>query len=136
MHLRKLVALLGLSLIVSLPLFAGHGWGTYHWPRSGAEASIPIYRSLTVTTYANWPDHLQKSVFGDAANPNTANRRGWNDSTVLALSIISSATDATTRFNCTASTGTVRVCNYAYGANGWAGLAQIWPDSSGHIQRA
>lgn len=136
MSLRKLVALFALSLAVALPVFASHGWSTYHWPRSSAEASIPIYRSLTVTTYSNWPDHLQKSIFGDPANPNTANRRGWNDSTVLALSIVSSATDTTTRYNCSPSTGTVRVCNYAYGSTGWAGLAQVWPDSGGHIQRA
>jgi hypothetical protein len=133
---RTLVALFAVSILVALPVVAGHGWGSYHWPRSGAEASIPIYRSLTVTTYSNWPDHLQKSVFGDPANPNTANRRGWNNSSVLALSITASATDSTTRYNCTAPTRAVRVCNYAYGSNGWAGLAQIWPDSAGHIQRA
>ena len=136
MNVRKLVALFALSLVVALPVFAGHGWGTYHWGRSSAEASIPIYRSLTVTTYSNWPDHLQKSVYGDPSNPNTANRRGWNDSTVLALTIYSSATDSTTRYNCSAPSGAVRVCNYAYGSTGWAGLAQVWPDSAGHITRA
>ena len=133
---RKLIALVSLSLLVAVPLLASHGWSNYHWPRSTAEASINVYRSLTVTTYSNWPDHLQKSVYGDPANPNTANRRGWNDSTVLALSIVSGATDSTTRYNCTPSTGTIRVCNYGYGSTGWAGLAQVWPDASGHIQRA
>ena len=133
---RKLVALFAVSVLVAVPLFASHGWSTYHWPRSSAEASIPIYRSLTVTSYSNWPDHLQKSVFGDSSNPNTANRRGWNDSTVLALSIVSSSTTSSTRYYCTPSTATVRVCNYAYGSTGWAGLAQVWPDSAGHIQRA
>lgn len=123
-------------LLVAAPVFASHGWSNYHWPRSSAEASITIYRSLTVTTYSNWPDHLQKSVFGDPANPNTANRRGWNDSSVLALSIVSSATDSTTRYNCSPPSGAIRVCNYAYGSTGWAGLAQVWPDSAGHIQRA
>ena len=136
MNPRKLVALFALSVLVAVPVFASHGWSTYHWPRSTAEASITIYRSLTVTTYSNWPDHLQKSVYGDPANPNTSNRRGWNDSSVLALSIVSSATDSTTRYNCSPSTGTIRVCNYAYGSTGWAGLAQVWPDSGGHIQRA
>ena len=136
--MRKPVLVLAcvMALLVSVPLFASHGWSTYHWPRSTAEASITIYRSLTVTTYANWPDHLQKAVYGDPANPNSANRRGWNDSTVLALSIASGATDSTTRYNCSPSTGTIRVCNYGYGSNGWAGLAQVWPDSGGHIQRA
>jgi len=136
MRHRFLVLALVLTLLVSVPLFASHGWTNYHWPRSTAEASIKIYRSLTVTTYSNWPDHLQKAVYGDPSNPNSANRRGWNDSTVLALSIVSSATDSTTRYNCSPSTGTIRVCNYGYGSNGWAGLAQVWPDASGHIQRA
>lgn len=125
-----------LSLIVAAPVLASHGWSNYHWPRSSAEASIPIYRSLTQTTYANWPNHLQKSVFGDPNNPNSANRRGWNDSTVLALTIYSGATDSSTRYYCTPSNGTIRVCNYGYGSTGWAGLAQVWPDSNGHIQRA
>lgn len=133
---HRMFVLLALLLVVATPLLAGHGWSNYHWPRSSAEAQISIYRSLTVTAYANWPDHLQKSVFGDPSNPNTANRRGWNDSSVLALSIVSSATDATTRYYCTPSTGTIRVCNYAYGSTGWAGLAQVWPDANGHIQRA
>ena len=137
MRLRTLTALLALSVLVALPVFASHGWGSYHWARpSGGAASITVYRSLTVTTYSNWPDHLQKAIFGDPSNPNTANRRGWNDSSVLTLSIVSSATDSTTRYNCTAPSGAVRVCNYSYGSTGWAGLAQIWPDSGGHITRA
>ena len=136
MRIRNLAVTFALVVLTAVPVFASHGWSNYHWPRSTAEASIVIYRSLTATTYANWPDHLQKSVFGDPANPNTANRRGWNDSTVLALSISASGTDSTTRYNCTAPTGAIRVCNYAYGATGWAGLAQVWPDASGHIQRA
>ena len=133
---HRILVLIALSLILTVPVLASHGWGPYHWARSGAAASITIYRSLTVTAYSNWPDHLQKSVFGDPANPNTANRRGWNDSSVLTLSIVASATDSTTRYNCTAPTGAIRVCNYAYGSNGWAGLAQIWPGSGNHITRA
>lgn len=134
--MRHRILSLSLSLVLALPMLASHGWSNYHWPRSSAEASIRIYRSLTVTSYSNWPDHLQKSVFGDPSNPNTANRRGWNNSSVLALSIVASGTDASTRYYCNAPTGAIRVCNYAYGSTGWAGLAQVWPDSSGHIQRA
>ena len=136
MRYRNFVPAFALSILVAVPMFASHGWSTYHWPRSTAEASITIYRSLTTTSYANWPDHLQKSVYGDPNNPNTANRRGWNDSTVLALSISASGTDSTTRYNCPAPSGAIRVCNYAYGANGWLGLAQVWPDSGGHITKA
>ncbi len=131
---RKIV--LALTLIIAVPVFASHGWGPYHWGRSGAEAQITIYRSLTSTSYSNWPDHLQKSIYGDPANPNSANRSGWNASTVLALSIVSSSTTSSTRYNCTPPNNAVRVCNYAYGSTGWAGLAQIWPGSGNHITRA
>ncbi len=137
MRHRNIFAAFALVLLVAaVPAFASHGWGNYHWPRSTAEASITIYRSLTQTTYANWPDHLQKSVYGDPNNPNTANRRGWNDSSVLALTIAASGTDSTTRYNCSAPSNAIRVCNYPYGSTGWLGLAQVWPDSNGHITRA
>ncbi len=126
MNRNKFLVLFALVVLTAVPVFASHGWSSYHWPRSCStcEASIRIYSSL-VTTNTNWYDHLSKSTFGDAANPNTANRRGWNDSAVLALSISAGATDSTTRYNCPAVSAAVRVCNYTYGANGWLGLAQI-----------
>ena len=136
MRHRVLSLSFAVAVLVTVPLFASHGWSNYHWPRSTAEASIPIYRSLTTTTYANWPDHLQKSTFGDPNNPNSYTRRGWNDSSVLALTIYSSYTDSTTRYNCSPPSQAIRVCNYPYGSTGWAGLAQVWPDSNGHITKA
>ena len=124
-HKFVLVALV-LLVLLATPLLASHGWSNYHWPRSCSTcaASITLYRSLT-TTNTNWSDHLTKAVFGDPANPNTANRRGWNDSAVLTLSITAGATDSTTRLNCPTVSSAVRVCNYTYGSNGWLGLAQI-----------
>ena len=38
-----------------------------------------------------------------------------------------------TRKGCKAVPGQMRVCNAAYGNNGWLGLAQIWLDGNGHI---
>lgn len=129
MRHRQLLIVPLLFILAAVPAFAGHGWSNYHWGRpcsgaTGCEASIRIYSSLA-TTNTNWYDHLYKSVFGDPANPNTANRRGWNDSSVLALSITASANDASTRSSCPWVSGAVRVCNYTYGSNGWLGLAQI-----------
>ena len=37
------------------------------------------------------------------------------------------------RKRCTSVTGAIRVCNAAYGNNGWLGLASINLDSKGHI---
>ena len=134
MRLRSLL-IFTVVVLIAVPMFAGHGWSTYHWGRSCStcEASIEVRKSLTNTAYANWNDHLQKSVFGDPANPNTANRRGWNDSEVLALNVTVGASDASYRQSCPSISNAVRVCNYPYGSTGWAGLAQINLNSSGHI---
>jgi hypothetical protein len=124
-HRNVLVALVFL-ILAAVPTFASHGWGSYHWSRSCSTCprSLTVYSSL-ITTNTNWADHLNKSIFGDAANPNTANRRGWNDSEVLTLSIAAGSTTSTTRSSCPAVSGAIRVCNYTYGNNGWLGLASI-----------
>jgi hypothetical protein len=119
--------------VAAMPAFANHGWSTYHWSRSCGTCpkTLTVYSNTVATAKANWPDHLQKSVFGDPANPNTANRLGWNDSVVFTLSI---APGSGNRRNCSAVAGAVKVCNSTYGANGWLGLAQIWL-SGGHISQ-
>lgn len=125
MSLRKLGTLMSLFLMSAVPSFASHGWGSYHWARSGTSpAPITVYDSTT-TTNTSWPTHLNRSVFGDSSNPNTANRRGWNNSAVLALTLTQAATDSSTRSSCSPVTGAVRVCNYTYGSTGWLGLASI-----------
>lgn len=120
------VSVLVVGVLLALPAMASHGWSGYHWPRSCSTcaASINVYNS-TLTTNTNWPTHLNRAIFGDASNPNTANRRGWNDSTALTLTIVSGGTSSSTRSSCPAVSGAVRVCNYTYGSNGWLGLAQI-----------
>ena len=126
MHHRNTLVFLVLCLVAAVPAFASHGWGSYHWGKSCATcaASITVYDS-TVTTNTSWPTHLNRAIFGDSSNPNTANRRGWNDSAALALSIASGSTTASTRSSCPAVSNAVRVCNYNYGSNGWLGLATI-----------
>lgn len=126
MRYRPLLGAVLVFILTAVPVFASHGWGNYHWPRScgTCAASIPVYKSLTVSN-TDWPTRLNKAIFGDPNNPNTVNRRGWNDSAVLALSISAGATDSTTRYDCPAVSSAVRVCNYSYGSTGWLGLAQI-----------
>jgi hypothetical protein len=126
MRPRNVLVSLVVVLLAAVPVFASHGWGSYHWGRSCATCarSINVYSSLA-TTNTNWYDHLYKSTYGDPANPNTVNRRGWDNSSVLTLTIVSSATDSSTRYNCPTVSNHVRVCNYTYGSNGWLGLAQI-----------
>ena len=127
--MKKFALIAVVFVLVAVPAFASHGWGSYHWGRpcsasTGCEAQITVYSSLTVSN-TDWPGRLNRAIYGDAANPNTANRRGWNDSSVLALSVAGAATDSSTRYSCPAVSNAVRVCNYSYGANGWLGLAQI-----------
>jgi len=125
MRHRILIALLVL-LLAAVPVFASHGWSTYHWGRSCSTcpAVITVYSSTT-TTNTSWPSHLNAAILGDASNPNTANRRGWTNSAALSLTIAAGSTSSTTRSSCPAVNAAVRVCNYTYGANGWLGLAQI-----------
>lgn len=126
MRPRFAFVVLALLLVASVPAFASHGWGSYHWPRScgTCPATLNVYSSV-VTSNTNWPDHLNKAIYGDAANPNTANRRGWDASSALTLTVVAGSTTTTTRSSCPAVNGAVRVCNYTYGANGWLGLASI-----------
>jgi len=123
-HRNFLVALV-ILLVSATPMFAAHGWGSYHWARVGTSpAPIVVYDS-TATTNAAWGTHLNRSVFGDSSNPNSTDRRGWNNSAVLGLSISAAANDSGTRSSCSPVNNAVRVCNYTYGSNGWLGLASI-----------
>ncbi len=126
MRIRNVLAALALFLVSALPAFASHGWGSYHWGKSCATcaAAITVYDS-TVTTNTSWPTHLNKAIFGDSSNPNTTDRRGWNDSIALDLTIAQGSTTTTTRSSCPSISGAMRVCNYTYGSNGWLGLASI-----------
>ncbi|MEO6325501.1 MAG: hypothetical protein ABIT01_14690 [Thermoanaerobaculia bacterium] len=129
MRLKNVLSLTTLAVLfaAAVPADATHGWSSYHWPRSctTCPAVITVYDS-TLTTNTGWPTHLNRSVFGDSANPNTTDRRGWNDSGVLTLSITAGGNSSTTRSACSPVTGALRVCNYTYGTStGWLGLAQI-----------
>lgn len=125
MSLRRALVVTVLFAMSALPVFAAHGWGSYHWARVGTDpAPITVYDS-TSTTNTSWPTHLNRAVFGDSSNPNTTDGRGWNNSAVLSLNITPAANDSGTRSSCPPVSNAVRVCNYTYGSNGWLGLASI-----------
>ncbi len=98
------------------PAQASHSWGGYHWARSG-EAHLTIYSSVT----SAWSGNLS-----------TANS-DWNQSAYLQNSLVGSDTSSTARRTCSSPSGAIRVCNYTYGNNGWAGLATINLSSGKHI---
>ncbi len=103
--------------LFSSPAQADHSWGNYHWARSG-----PVQVEVHDSVSSDWDGALS-----------TANA-DWNQSDVLENTLVADDDSDGTRSSCPAITGAVRVCNYGYGSNGWAGLAEINTDSSGeHI---
>lgn len=98
-------------------LHASHGWGSYHWARTTSSFTLETVDSMT----AEWNVALDGSI------------SEWSYSTVLDLDILKSEEATKTRKRCAAVTGQLRVCNAAYGFNGWLGLASIYLDNQGHI---
>ena len=114
----KAAIVMGAAAIASAA-FATHSWNGYHWART----ANPF--TLKVTDSVNGP---WQSVFQNAMN-------NWAVSNVLDFTIITGDDSTRTRKQCRAITGEVRVCNAAYGQNGWLGLASINLDSQGHISQ-
>lgn len=114
------------ALIAAAPLVAGatHSWGGYHWARTANPFTLKIVDSVASTSTTNWQDLFVLSL-GE-----------WDQSSVLHNSIEPTPQDdSRTRKRCPAVSGQIRVCNAAYGQNGWLGLASINIDSSSHITR-
>ncbi len=107
------------SLIVALTAVgasdasATHSWNNYHWART----ANPFTLELGNNTTGDWTTHLGTTSMN------------WSKATVLDTVVVAGST---TGRKCRPSSGTVQVCNAAYGMNGWLGLAQIWL-SGGHI---
>src|SRR5262245_39009596 len=83
-----------------------HTWGNYHWART----SNPFTVKLIDNVNSNWDSYL------------TVASSDWTSSTVLNTTIVAGTGGAS---QCKAKTGQVNVCNAAYGATGWLGIASI-----------
>ena len=118
LRIAFVVAAIAGLMAMAVPGQATHRWGKYHWKGTG-ERTIAIIDS----TVNPWPGHVS------AANAD------WEPSPWIRLTSTNGATDANTRSSCPAASGKVRVCNYAYGDNGWLGIAEIWlfRGADGHI---
>ncbi|MBK5306694.1 MAG: hypothetical protein JJD92_08420 [Frankiaceae bacterium] len=124
--LRKRVALpltLAAGLLGSLalvaPAEASHSWGDYHWARAGA---------FTLQTGDNVTDVWQAQF--DAALTDWSTPPG-GATPVLTLDAAAGLGGK----RCSASTGTIQVCNGKYGRNGWLGLASIYITGGVHITK-
>lgn len=121
--LKKLskIALVAIAcLALAGTAVADHSWATYHWastamPNGGFP--LPVIDSMT----AEWDTAFNGSI------------SRWNQSSVIEQVVVSVEEDSRARKRCRAVSGHMRVCNAAYGQNGWLGLASINLDSNGHI---
>ena len=98
---------------------ATHSWSNYHWARTTSSFTLQVIDSVS----SSWEDELNRSL-GE-----------WSQSSKLDLTVTSYSNSSTTRRNCSAVSGKIRVCNYTYGNTGWLGLASINLDSLGHISQ-
>jgi len=110
------VAILG---IIQTSAQAENVWGTYHWPRESNPLTLELINNMT----PDWESYLL-AVSDD-----------WSSSSVINSPVIAGSTVKRDRKKCSAVKGKIKVCNAAYGFNGWLGLAQIWVNGS-HIEKA
>jgi len=119
---NKRNALSALAALVTAGLASGaladHSWGNYHWARTSPSFDLTVINSTT----SEWDTHVTQAA-GD-----------WSNSTVVnLLEDQNGDTSSKTRRQCRGGEGTVRICNLAYGFNGWLGIAGISIDPNGHI---
>ncbi len=111
MKIPKAIALTGftlVTLVLSSVSIADHSWGKYKWRPS----SIPFDLNLVDNVNGQFWDNRLEDASAD-----------WNVSAVLQTNIVTGSANPA---SCSPETGTVQVCNYEYGNNGWLGLAQIY----------
>ena len=97
---------------------ADHAWGNYHWARTTASFDLTVINSTT----DDWDGYVSNAV------------SDWSSSQVLnMIEDPNGSTDDKLRRSCSAPAGQVRICNLAYGRNGWLGIAGISIDTNGHI---
>jgi hypothetical protein len=102
------LVLILVALFVAGTASANHGWGKYHWNIS-TDQSIANPLELGDNLTSGWSSNLVT-----ASND-------WNPS-VLKNKVVTGESNA----NCDPTSGSVEVCNGAYGNNGWLGIASIW----------
>ena len=107
-----------LSLLTSATN-AGHSWNNYHWARMANPMPLMVIDNVS----PDWQFELDTAL------------DEWNFSSVLNMSVTSDNDSNRTRKRCRMKAGQMRVCNAAYGFNGWLGRATIGLDNNGHIDQ-
>ena len=118
MSKQKIISLVTLLFsVASFSAFAEHSWNNYHWARTTPSFQLQVVDSVT----ADWNQELRGTL------------TDWSGSGVIDLAITSSNDSNRARKRCKTVDGQMRVCNAAYGFNGWLGLATIYIDGNAHI---
>ncbi len=115
----KKTAILLVGVAISIPAIADHSWGPpYHWASTDSPFSLTVINSTT----SDWDSYVSQSI------------SDWSVSSKLTMvEDINGGTSKKVRRQCKGGTGTVRICNLAYGNTGWLGIAGISIDSRNHI---
>ena len=117
-RILKTIAVFLFMLGLSSPVWADNAWGPYHWARTTTSFDLIVVNSTT----SDWDGYVARAT------------ADWSESSVLNMDEDSDgATSKQVRRKCKAPSGQVRICNLAYGQNGWLGLAGISIDNNGHI---
>jgi hypothetical protein len=114
---RKSAGLLTVALTVLAfqpSTSAHHRWRKFHWARESNPFTVKLGKNLSTA----WTSYL------------TSASADWNNSDVLFTTTVTGSTNPST---CAPTTGRVEVCNGAYGATGWLGVAQVWISGGSHI---
>lgn len=118
--MKKVYAPLAAALAVAVCVpaaLANHSWSNYHWARQTNPLPLRVVDSVT----SRWQFAFEESL------------SRWSQSSKIDNVVVAVAEDSKLRRRCPMVLGQMRVCNAAYGQNGWLGLATIYIDSSGHI---
>ncbi|HSM30081.1 MAG TPA: hypothetical protein VK854_05220 [Woeseiaceae bacterium] len=114
---RLLIAAAAMALLPATGI-ADHAWGTYHWGRTTTSFNLAIVNSTT----SDWDGFVAQAV------------ADWSGSSKLNMvEDLTGDVSTKTRRRCNSPTGQVRICNLAYGQNGWLGIAGISINADGHI---
>lgn len=108
-----------LCISLSSPVWADHSWGPYHWARMVNPFELTVINSTT----PDWDPYVADAIYDWS----------FGSGVMSMIEDTGGSTSTRVRRQCKAPSGKIRICNLAYGFNGWLGIAGISIDGSDHI---